>query len=122
VFDEDIASCLPDLDHKADLVIANPPYIPREAIPRDLEVARYDPELALYSGDDGLDHIRIVERVASRLLRPGGLVVVEHADQQGNTAPDAFSSSGAWQDVVDHKDLCGRDRYLAAQRRANFAD
>jgi release factor glutamine methyltransferase len=112
----DMARCLPELDRSVDLVISNPPYIPEEAVPRDPEVARYDPSLALYSGADGLDHVRVVEQTASRLLRVGGWVVVEHADQQGSTAPAVFASAAGWTHVRDHRDLTGRDRFVTAQR------
>jgi release factor glutamine methyltransferase len=112
----DIAHCLPDLNGLVDVVTANPPYIPDGCVPRDPEVARFDPPAALYSGTDGLDHIRLVEQTACRLLRPGGSVVVEHGDLQGRAAPEVFESSDAWVDVVDHVDLTGRDRYLTAVR------
>ena len=45
------------------------------------------PSLALWSGEDGLDAMRVVERVAARLLAPGGVVGAEHADVQGESAP-----------------------------------
>lgn len=112
----DVDGCLPDLSGTVDVVVANPPYIPESCIPRDPEVARYDPPAALYSGSDGLDHMRMVERDASRLLRPGGWVVVEHGDLQGESAPQVFVSAGRWTDVRDHVDLAGRDRYLTARR------
>ena len=112
----DIAHCLPHLDGLVDVVTANPPYIPDGCVPRDPEVARFDPPAALYSGTDGLDHIRLVEQTARRLLRPGGSVVVEHGDLQGSAAPAVFEASDAWTDVVDHVDLTGRDRYLTAVR------
>jgi release factor glutamine methyltransferase len=112
----DIAECLPQMDASVDVVTANPPYIPDGCIPRDPEVARYDPPAALYSGVDGLDHIRLVEQTARRLLHPGGFVVVEHGDLQGRAAPEVFESSDAWIDVLDHVDLTGRDRYLTAVR------
>jgi release factor glutamine methyltransferase len=83
---------------------------------RDAEVATHDPAIALWSGEDGLDAMRVVERVAARLLRPGGQVVVEHADVQGTAAPDVFSATGRWADVRDHQDLAGRDRYLTGVR------
>ncbi|HVQ17680.1 MAG TPA: hypothetical protein VMT27_01435, partial [Actinomycetes bacterium] len=116
VHQADIDGCLPDLDAKVDLVVANPPYIPTDAVPRDVEVARFDPELALYGGTDGLDHIRTVERVAARLVRPGGWVVVEHADQQGESAPEVFATAAGWSQVSDHRDLAGRARFLTARR------
>ena len=83
---------------------------------RDPEVAAHDPALALWSGDDGLDAVRVVEQVAARLLKPGGTVVVEHADLQGESAPAVFAATGRWADVRDHQDLARRDRYLTAIR------
>jgi release factor glutamine methyltransferase len=112
----DIDGCLAQYDRAVDVVVANPPYIPVGSVPRDPEVARFDPPAALYSGTDGLDHIRLVERVARRLLRPGGTVVVEHGDLQGAAAPQVFEASPAWHEVIDHVDLAGRDRYVTAVR------
>ena len=43
------------------------------------------------SGGDGLDAIRVLERRAALLLRPGGVVGVEHADVQGESAPAVFT-------------------------------
>jgi release factor glutamine methyltransferase len=115
----DLADCLPDFAGHADLVVSNPPYIPSDAVPCEPEVARHDPSVALFSGQDGLDHIRSVERSARRLLRPGGWVVVEHADQQGHSAPALFGVTGAWCDVEDHEDLSGRARFVTARRTAD---
>ena len=112
----DMAVAFGDLDGAVDVVVSNPPYIPVGAAIRDPEVAAHDPALSLWSGDDGLDAIRVVEDVAARLLVPGGVVVVEHADLQGRSAPDVFSRTGRWTDVRDHRDLAGRDRYLTATR------
>ena len=112
----DMAAAFDDLDGAVDVVVSNPPYIPDGASVRDPEVAEFDPTLALWSGPDGLDAVRTVERVAARLLRPGGTVVVEHADLQGVSAPAVFVASGRWSDVRDHQDLAGRDRYLTATR------
>jgi release factor glutamine methyltransferase len=115
VHHDDLAAPLGDLAGRVDLVVANPPYIPLEAVPRDPEVAAHDPAPALYSGADGLDHIRAVERSAARLLRPGGAVVVEHSDLQGLAATRVFGGS-TWYEVVDHQDLTGRDRFVSARR------
>jgi len=112
----DMAAAFDDLDGTVDVVVSNPPYIPEGASVRDPEVAEFDPTLALWSGPDGLDAVRTVEGVAARLLRPGGTVVVEHADLQGISAPAVFAASGRWSDVRDHQDLAGRDRYLTATR------
>jgi release factor glutamine methyltransferase len=112
----DMGEAFHDLDGTVDVVVSNPPYIPVGAHVRDPEVATHDPSPALWSGDDGLDAVRVVEQVAARLLRPGGHVVVEHADLQGESAPAVFAATGRWTDVRDHRDLAGRDRYLTATR------
>jgi release factor glutamine methyltransferase len=97
-------------------VLCNPPYIPLEAYESVAQEARdHDPHLALFSGADGLDAIRVLEVTAARLLRAGGVVGAEHADLQGEAAPAVFRSTGRWREVTDHQDLAGRDRYLTAR-------
>ena len=98
---------------RVDVVISNPPYIPSWAVPRDLEVQLHDPALALYGGEDGMDLIRVVSKRALQLLRPGGFVVIEHADTQGQLVADLLLSDG-WQSVSIHQDLTGRDRSVSA--------
>jgi release factor glutamine methyltransferase len=112
----DMGDAFPELDGEVDVVVSNPPYIPVGARVRDPEVAEHDPPASLWSGDDGLDAVRVVERVAARLLRAGGHVVVEHADLQGEAAPAVLTAAGRWTDVRDHTDLAGRDRFVTAVR------
>ncbi|MFB9312458.1 peptide chain release factor N(5)-glutamine methyltransferase [Nocardioides plantarum] len=104
-----------DLVGEVDVVVCNPPYIPLEAWESVAPEARdHDPHLALFSGDDGLDAMRVLERRARLLLRRGGAVGAEHADAQGESAPGVFVAAGGWSDVRDHRDLAGRPRYLTA--------
>ena len=118
-----------------DVVVTNPPYVPRGAVPREPEVRDHDPDLALYGGVDGLEVIRPLARQAAILLRPGGLLLIEHADVQGEDAgpsgvpavlraqPDGTDRAGTdgaprdWQDVADRADLAGRPRHTSALRR-----
>ncbi|WP_210440436.1 peptide chain release factor N(5)-glutamine methyltransferase [Nocardioides xinjiangensis] len=112
----DMAAAFDDLLGTVDVVVCNPPYIPLEAWESVAAEARdHDPHLALFSGQDGLDAIRVLERRAAQLLRPGGVVGAEHADVQGGSAPAVFAGSGRWVDVADHRDLAGRPRYLTAR-------
>jgi release factor glutamine methyltransferase len=112
----DLADAFDDLAGTVDVVVSNPPYIPHEAWESvAVEVRDHDPELALYATGDGLDTIRVVERRAALLLRAGGVVGVEHADVQGESAPGVFSAAGRWEQVRDHEDLAGRARYLTAR-------
>ena len=118
----DMADALPELDRTVDVVVCNPPYIPLDAWESVAREARdHDPEAALWSGDDGLDAVRVLEATAARLLRPGGVVGAEHADAQGASAPAVFSATGRWTDVRDHRDLAGRDRYLTARLSCRLA-
>ena len=111
----DMADAFGDLDGQVDVVVANPPYIPLDAWESVAPEARdHDPSLALWSGDDGLDAMRVVDQVAWRLLRAGGVVGAEHADAQGESAPAVFA--GRWADVRDHRDLADRPRYVTATK------
>jgi len=113
----DMADSFPELDGAVDVVVSNPPYIPIEAFESVApEVRDHDPDLALWSGDDGLDAMHVVERTASRLLSPGGVVGAEHAEVQGEAAPSLFAASGRWVQVRDHRDLAGRPRFVTARR------
>ena len=118
----DMADALPELDGTVDLVIANPPYVPLEAydgIPA--EVREHEPTLALFSGQDGLDAMRVLAGVAARLLRPGGWVCAEHAEVQGESAPAVFVGHGGFDQVRDHRDLTDRPRFVTARRVATVA-
>jgi release factor glutamine methyltransferase len=108
----DMATALGCLDGRVDVVVANPPYVPAAVWQRlPAEVRDYDPKEALVAGEDGLDAIRVVARVAARLLPPGGLVVCEHDDSQGETAPAVFRATG-FTAVSDHSDWTGRPRFV----------
>ncbi|NUU16511.1 peptide chain release factor N(5)-glutamine methyltransferase [Cellulomonas humilata] len=110
---------LSELDGTVDVLVANPPYIPPDAEPVDPEVRDHDPDLALYGGGlDGLDVPRAVLRAAARLLVPGGLLVMEHAEVQDAAAREAAAATGAFVDVESRPDLTGRPRMLVARRAA----
>jgi release factor glutamine methyltransferase len=113
----DLATAFDDLAGQVDVLVSNPPYVPLEAWESVAPEARdHDPHLALFSGDDGLDAIRVIAERGLVLLRPGGVVGVEHADAQGESAPAVFSREGRWDEVRDHRDLAGRPRHLTARR------
>ena len=112
----DMGEAFGELAGTVDVVTCNPPYIPLEAWESVAPEAReHDPALALWAGDDGLDAIRVLEARAALLLRRGGGVGVEHADQQGDSAPAVFTGTGRWADVRDNQDLAGRPRFVTAR-------
>lgn len=112
----------PELAGAVDVVVANPPYIPLGAWESVApEVRDHDPAAALWGGASGLDTIAGIARCAAVLLRPGGVVGVEHADAQGGEVPALFAAAGTWSGVVDHVDLAGRPRFTTARRLAGRA-
>jgi release factor glutamine methyltransferase len=112
----DAAVALPELDGKVHAVVSNPPYVGTDEMDLvDAEVRDHDPHQALVAGADGLDVIRVVERRARRLLRRGGLLVIEHSDRQGKAAPQLLEAAGGWSEIEDHKDLTKRDRFVTAR-------
>lgn len=112
----DMATAFNDLAGRVDVLTCNPPYVPLEAWESVAPEARdHDPHLALFSGADGLDAVRVLADRAAVLLRPGGVVGFEHADVQGESAPAVFAAAGRWADVRDHADLAGRARFTTAR-------
>jgi release factor glutamine methyltransferase len=111
----DLANAFQELDGTVSVVASNPPYIPLDAVPRDIEVRLHDPQIALYGGADGMQVMRLVSQSAKRLLLPGGSLVVEHADSQGKQVCELLLADG-WNNVLSHKDLTGRDRAVTATK------
>ena len=111
----DLADVFTELNGSVAVVASNPPYIPAAAIPRDVEVHLFDPAMALYGGQDGLDVIRVVSKKAQELLVPGGALIIEHADSQSDEVVQLLLADG-WRQVRAHKDLTGRDRAVTALR------
>jgi release factor glutamine methyltransferase len=111
----DLQDCLTEMGSVADLVISNPPYIPNDSTPVDLEVQLHEPAISLYGGVDGLDVIRQILSKAKQLLRAGGLLVLEHADTQAVSIRELLLAEG-WISVDSKKDLAGKDRMISATK------
>ena len=111
----DLAVAFSELDGTVDVLISNPPYVPDDAIPRDPEVRNYDPAVALYGGPDGLDVVRVLSVTAQRLLRPGGVLIIEHGELQGRAIRELLTADG-WRATATHPDLTMRDRATTALR------
>lgn len=111
----DLAHAFPELDGTVSVVASNPPYVPDAAIPRDPEVRFYDPPAALYGGADGLDVVRVLSEVGLRLAHPGGTIVIEHGEWQGEEIRAILTADG-WRAASTHPDLTMRDRATTALR------
>jgi release factor glutamine methyltransferase len=112
---EDLRTAFADLVGTASVVVSNPPYVPDAAVPRDPEVRLFDPAMALYGGEDGLDIVRVISLRARELLRPGGTLVLEHGELQGEQIRGILEADG-WRAAATHRDLTARDRATTALR------
>jgi release factor glutamine methyltransferase len=110
---EDVLTALPGV--KADLVLANPPYIPDdEKLPQEVE--GYEPEIALRGGKvDGMQIPKLFIDSAARLLKPGGIFIMEHHEKQSDLIKQALKEEFTLPQT--HADLTGRDRFTSARRR-----
>ena len=112
VVEGDVADVLPGV--KCDAVIANPPYVPdNQSLPRD--VAEHEPHIALFGGATGLELPKRFIDAAARLLKSGGVLAIEHTEDQG-AAIDALLSK-EFIDIAVHQDLTGRPRWSSAVRK-----
>jgi len=110
---EDVSTALPDV--KADLVVANPPYIPNdEKLP--IEVENFEPEMALRGGAvDGMQVPKLFIDAATRLLKSGGFFITEHHEKQGELIRGVLARD--FLPAQTHADLTGRDRFTSAIKR-----
>lgn len=107
----DVAEVLPGI--KCDVVIANPPYIPNtQVLPRD--VAGFEPHIALFGGPTGMELPRLFIAAAARLLKPAGVLVIEHTEDQASAI--ALELALDFNDIALHDDLVGRPRWTSAVR------
>ena len=108
---------LAEYDGLVDVVVANPPYIPPDGVPREQEVRDHDPVTALFGGGhDGLNTLRGMTGTAARLLRPGGLFVLEHADVQAVQVRNVLSDNGFFASITTGRDDAGHDRFVTGRR------
>ena len=104
-------------DAQFDLIVSNPPYI----VPGDAHLAqgdlRFEPAVALADAVDGLESYRQLARGALGHLKPGGLLIVEHGYDHGETVPALFRAAG-FVNVSTYSDLAGHPRITTAERCA----
>jgi release factor glutamine methyltransferase len=106
----DLFAALPRaLRQRVDLIVSNPPYVSDgEYLALPTEITEYEPRSALVAGSDGLEMLRRIAAGAIEWLRPGGAVVCEIGETQGDPCRSIFSM---YQPAIE-RDLAGRDRFV----------
>jgi release factor glutamine methyltransferase len=112
-------SFLDGLDERAHLIVSNPPYVPELSKPAlSPEVRDYEPGVAVYGGDDGMEGIRRVVEYATARLAPGGWLIVEFGYGQEDAVVSLVNASPALSLVKVRGDLQGIPRTAVARSRA----
>ena len=96
-----------------DLIVANPPYVDKQGmvgLPDD--VSLYEPESALFGGEDGLDGYRMICAGLKEYLKRPGLVLFEIGETQQDAVEELCLATGLFSRVFCHKDLAGKPRVL----------
>jgi release factor glutamine methyltransferase len=94
------------------MIVSNPPYIPSGEIPHLMrEVSLHEPQTALDGGEDGLDFYREISRQAGTYLMPGGRLLMEIGEDQGE-AVCAMMRQAGFEEVGIRRDLAGKDRVV----------
>jgi len=115
---------IPHLDvTQFDLIACNPPYVSAaeyEALEKN--VKDYEPRLALYGGQDGLDIYRRICEQVGRFLKPDGALLLEIGYTQGPAVRELLEQTGLFPSVRVDKDLTGHDRVVTAKRTEHMAE
>ena len=99
-----------------DLIACNPPYVPLADLPGLQRELRFEPAMALFGGQDGLDTYRRLAQDAARVVRPRGWLLLE-LGYNSRSAVEEILGRADWDEPIVRADLAGIDRVLAVQRR-----
>jgi len=103
------------LEGKIDLIVSNPPYVSKEAMERlQPEIKGYEPVLALYGGEDGLDFYRRIIREVPRYLKQQGGLIMEIGFNQARHVRNLFEKEKVFSRIEVKRDLAGIERIIKA--------
>ncbi len=107
-----------ELGGSFDLIVSNPPYVAGEELKKvQPEVRLFEPYIALYGGEDGLDFIRRIVADAPDYLKPGGVLMLEIGYGQSGDVKSIIEGTGRYEACQVKKDFSGIDRIVRARRR-----
>jgi release factor glutamine methyltransferase len=101
----------PVAGRRFDLIASNPPYVPDDD--PGLAKLKHEPQLALVSGNDGLNAIRHIAAHAGNFLNPGGTLLIEHGDHQHRSIAGLLQTE-KWSGISVSNDLAGMPRVTTA--------
>lgn len=111
-FEGSLLEALPAECYPLDALVSNPPYIPnkdRESLQAEV---KYDPETALFGGEDGLDLVREILKQAEGKLKPGAPLIMEIASGEETILEAEAKDLQTLEWVASHKDYYGNVRFV----------
>ena len=103
------------------LIACNPPYVAYDDPHVETWHTKYEPQLALISGKDGMEALQQIIPAAPRALVPGGWLVLEHGHQQ-EPAVDHLLHQARFDSIIHYRDASGKSRVSAARFPESFAE
>lgn len=109
---------LQDKERHYDLIVSNPPYIDAPQMKTlPVDVARFEPEMALAGGEDGLCFYRILAEKSAAYLAEGGSFFWEIGEEQADSTKHLIENEKELQYIQCLKDYGGNDRVVEGERR-----
>ena len=102
-------------DRQFRVIVSNPPYVAEGDDALDALTA--EPDIALTSGDDGLDAIRRLSKDCRSIITDDGLLLLEHGNEQREAVADILAADG-WRDIACVDDYAGHPRMTTARPKA----
>ena len=112
VLDADTAAMFCDMD----IIVSNPPYVTAKEMAELQREVRYEPEMALYGGEDGLDFYRTMTKLWKNSLTDGGWLLYEYGDGQHSDVEKILIDNN-FNNITLTRDLAGIFRTASAQNR-----
>lgn len=105
-----------NIKNKYDVIVSNPPYLDsNEMANLPKSVGEYEPHLALFGGEDGLDFYRNIAEVSPQYLNPNARLFLEVGDKQAKQVAKLLRKN--FTEIKIRKDLFGKKRYVFARRK-----
>ena len=105
-----------DMFRDMDIIVSNPPYVTAKEMAELQQEVRYEPEMALYGGEDGLDFYRTMTALWKNSLADGGWLLYEYGDGQQNDVEKILNDND-FDNITLSRDLAGIFRTASAQKR-----
>jgi len=112
---------IPQLDvSKFDLIVCNPPYTTAaEFESLEKNVKAFEPRIALYAGEDGLDVYRRITEKVDQFLKPDAALMLEIGYAQGQAVGELLEQVGCFSKITIEKDYHDNDRIVTATKTSS---